>query len=69
MVADAETNSNPQSDRHAGADVAPGDAAPEGTPGTGEAICRSCRGTGTIDQHACENCNGTGKVVEGIGGG
>jgi DnaJ-class molecular chaperone len=47
---------------------APGDMAPAGTPGTGEAICPQCRGTGRIDQRKCENCNGTGKVLQGIGG-
>jgi hypothetical protein len=46
----------------------PGDIAPEGTRGTGEAICPECRGTGRIDEEKCENCNGTGKVVQGVGG-
>jgi hypothetical protein len=50
-------------------DMNPGDAAPPGTPGTGEAPCPACRGTGRRDNHACEECSGTGKVVEGIGGG
>jgi hypothetical protein len=48
---------------------APGDVAPKGTPGTGEAICPQCKGSGKINDRACENCNGTGKVVEGVGGG
>ncbi|MDQ9170553.1 hypothetical protein Q8A64_09025 [Oxalobacteraceae bacterium R-40] len=48
----------------------PGDDAPPGTPGTGEDICRVCRGTGKLENGSdCPNCGGTGKVVEGIGGG
>jgi RecJ-like exonuclease len=52
-----------------GSEPRPGDAAPKGTQGTGEAICPRCSGEGTIDGRTCDNCNGTGKVVEGIGGG
>lgn len=47
---------------------APGDEAPAGTPGTGEDICRVCRGTGRVDGQRCDNCGGTGIVIEGIGG-
>jgi hypothetical protein len=47
---------------------APGDDAPEGTAGTGEAICPECEGTGKVDGKTCENCDGSGKVVQGIGG-
>ncbi|RJG03452.1 hypothetical protein [Noviherbaspirillum sedimenti] len=47
----------------------PGDAAPAGTPGTGEDICPKCKGTGKIDGTDCQNCGGTGRIVEGIGGG
>ncbi len=46
----------------------PGDEAAPGTRGTGEAICRDCRGTGRRDGHQCPTCGGTGRVVEGIGG-
>ncbi len=46
----------------------PGDEAPPGTPGTGEDVCRRCRGTGHIREGVCPDCNGTGRVVEGIGG-
>ncbi|MFL9824780.1 hypothetical protein [Rhodoplanes sp. SY1] len=46
----------------------PGDEAPSGTPGTGEAICPDCEGTGRRDSRACPTCRGTGKVVQGIGG-
>ncbi len=45
----------------------PGDQAPPDTPGTGEAICGNCSGTGKIDGKDCPNCGGTGKVIEGIG--
>jgi hypothetical protein len=47
----------------------PGDEAPPGTPGTGENICRACKGSGEINQKPCPDCGGTGKVVEGISGG
>jgi DnaJ-class molecular chaperone len=47
----------------------PGDQAPEGTPGTGENVCRHCRGTGRMPDGArCEECGGTGRVIEEIGG-
>jgi RecJ-like exonuclease len=47
----------------------PGDEAPDGTPGTGEALCPDCEGSGKRDGRACPTCGGTGKVVQGIGGG
>ena len=52
-----------------GAGSKPGDQASPGTPGTGEALCPVCGGSGRVDGTACENCGGTGKIVEGIGGG
>ena len=48
--------------------VYPGDDAPEGTPGTGDAICRPCRGTGESEIGGCYNCGGTGIVIQAIGG-
>lgn len=48
---------------------APGDEAAPGTPGTGEAICPDCKGSGRIGGNTCPTCDGTGKVIEGIGGG
>ncbi|MEW6705077.1 MAG: hypothetical protein AB1430_09540 [Pseudomonadota bacterium] len=47
----------------------PGDEAAPGTPGTGEAACRRCGGSGQLQGKPCPECGGTGKVVEGIGGG
>jgi len=47
----------------------PGDQAPAGTPGTGEAPCRDCAGTGRREGGPCPTCRGTGVVTEGIGGG
>jgi hypothetical protein len=41
----------------------------EGTPGTGENICRRCAGTGEIDGALCPDCGGSGKVITPIGGG
>ena len=52
----------------AAAAISPGDEALPGTPGTGEAICPACNGTGQLDDRACPNCGGAGKVIEGIGG-
>lgn len=46
----------------------PGDEAPEGTPGTGEALCRECGGSGRVGDGACPSCKGSGKVIVGIGG-
>jgi hypothetical protein len=47
----------------------PGDEAAPGTPGTGEAVCRRCGGSGQVQGQACPECDGTGQVTEGIGGG
>jgi DnaJ-class molecular chaperone len=47
----------------------PGDEARPGTPGSGENICRTCKGSGEVNQKPCPDCDGTGKVTEGIGGG
>jgi hypothetical protein len=46
--------------------MAPGDHAPPGTPGTGEALCRECGGSGRVGTDSCEACVGTGKVNVGI---
>lgn len=47
----------------------PGDDAPPGTPGTGEDVCRNCKGSGQVEGEECPECGGTGYVIEGIGGG
>jgi DnaJ-class molecular chaperone len=49
--------------------TAPGDEAAPGTPGTGENLCRNCKGTGKQGNEPCPVCDGSGKVIEGIGGG
>jgi DnaJ-class molecular chaperone len=49
--------------------MSPGDEAPPGTTGTGEAVCPDCHGTGKQASGNCPTCGGTGKVIEGIGGG
>ncbi len=49
-------------------EMAPGDEAPAGTPGTGENVCRMCGGTGRVDGHTCSDCEGSGKVIDGVGG-
>jgi DnaJ-class molecular chaperone len=48
--------------------VNPGDAAPPGTPGTGENICQDCKGSGRIGAAPRHTCGGTGKVTEVIAG-
>jgi hypothetical protein len=48
--------------------LAPGDQAPRGTPGTGEVVCKHCRGSGRVDGGDCPHCGGSGKVNVGVGG-
>ena len=45
-----------------------GDEARPGTPGTGEDVCRTCKGTGTVGSRPCPYCDGTGRVIKAIGG-
>lgn len=49
-------------------DMKPGDEVPPSTPGTGEALCRTCGGRGRVADDLCPDCNGTGKVRQGVGG-
>ena len=49
-------------------EMAPGDEAPPGTPGTGEDLCPVCSGSGKKDGDDCEECAGTGRVTRGVGG-
>ncbi len=46
----------------------PADEAAPGTPGTGEAVCPQCEGTGRRAGAPCPNCGGSGKVIRGVGG-
>ena len=46
----------------------PADEAAEGTPGTGEAPCPRCGGSGKLGASSCPACEGTGRVTVGIGG-
>jgi RecJ-like exonuclease len=46
----------------------PGDQAEPGTAGTGENVCRECKGTGQIGEQECPMCGGTGIVIVEIGG-
>jgi hypothetical protein len=47
----------------------PGDEALPGTPGTGEAPCPECGGSGKLEQgKPCPSCGGSGRIVQGIGG-
>lgn len=48
--------------------LAPGDEAAPGTPGTGEAPCRRCNGSGRVGGARCPECGGSGTVTVGIGG-
>ena len=50
------------------ADMAPGDEAPQGTPGAGENICPTCSGSGKVKGATCQTCAGTGVVIEEVGG-
>jgi len=52
-----------------GAALDAGDEAAPGTPGSGEAPCHRCGGTGRVAGAMCPTCGGTGRVVHGIGGG
>jgi DnaJ-class molecular chaperone len=45
------------------------DSVPPGTEGSGENVCRACRGTGKVEGKPCKECGGTGKIPTGIGGG
>jgi hypothetical protein len=50
-------------------EMAPGDEALPGTPGTGENLCPDCSGSGKLQDGAeCPTCAGTGRVITGVGG-
>ena len=48
--------------------MSPGDAAPFGTPGTGETMCPRCGGSGRLGAGDCPDCGGTGRINVGMGG-
>ncbi|HRK95170.1 MAG TPA: hypothetical protein PK694_02520 [Rhodospirillales bacterium] len=48
--------------------VNPGDEAEPGTPGSGDAPCPKCAGSGKLEGKECPNCGGTGIITEGVGG-
>jgi hypothetical protein len=50
-----------------GAALDSGDEAAARTPGTGEAVCQRCGGSGKVAGALCPTCGGSGKVVHGIG--
>ena len=52
-----------------GAALDGGDEAAPGTPGTGEAVCHRCGGSGKFNSALCPTCGGNGKAMQGIGGG
>ena len=56
------------SDRDPTANMAPGDEAPQGTPGAGENICPTCSGSGKVKGATCETCAGSGVVIAEVGG-
>lgn len=45
----------------------PGDEASSGAPQTAENICRTCHGTGRLDDKPCPDCGGSGKIIETVG--
>lgn len=47
----------------------PGNQATPGTPGTGEAICPRCSGTGRVGSGECSDCGGAGRIIEGVSAG
>ena len=49
-------------------ELAPGDEAARGTPGTGEDVCPECHGSGRVGAKPCPKCDGSGRVIKGIGG-
>jgi hypothetical protein len=46
----------------------PADEVPQGTPGSGEAVCPECAGSGRqVDGQPCSGCGGSGKIAQLIG--
>ena len=68
MLDEAIMETFPASDPVSIAQPAPSEPDAPQIPGTGEAICPDCKGTGKINGRTCETCAGEGKIVQGIGG-
>jgi hypothetical protein len=68
MARKPSDDKRPDDGRPQNTPMSPGDDAPAGTPGTGEAVCPRCGGTGQLKGQPCPECDGTGKVIKGIGG-
>jgi hypothetical protein len=45
----------------------PGDEDAPGTKQTGENICPTCHGSGSLDRKACPDCGGSGMTIAIIG--
>jgi DnaJ-class molecular chaperone len=45
----------------------PGNEASPGASQTAENICRTCHGTGRVENKPCPDCGGSGMVVETVG--
>jgi DnaJ-class molecular chaperone len=45
----------------------PGDEDAPGTKQTGEDICRTCNGSGQLNQRPCPDCGGSGRVTVIVG--
>lgn len=61
----ANNDKQPQENQRS---LKPADEAAPGTPGTGDALCPTCGGSGTVNGRPCADCAGTGVVTQGIGG-
>lgn len=68
-MVNGSTPGRPKRDQSDQDDLAPRDDAPPGTPGTGQAVCPDCGGTGMAGGAPCPTCDGAGVVIRGIGGG
>lgn len=68
MPDESSKKTNPQPSQRFPGGMSPGDEAPEGTPGTGQTVCRQCAGSGRVEGTVCPGCEGSGYVIVGIGG-